>query len=207
MAGERTKIIVQNIQKNLGTREVQPQAILKKMDNTQQEICRRGLALKLSGKITLLSGKTDYDIDGILWRIKELIEPSTWISELTIVHDSNLWKKIKRDSTISQQQPTFAHPWNKYLQLWSAPQVSGEVLFYEGYGMPENNLAMNVDPEIGSEWDNAIEFQATSLLANGDLKTIFSNMFESELLKWKDENNKEMIAGSMKRQHWSDIGF
>jgi hypothetical protein len=173
------------------------------MNQVQTDLCRDYLAFKGDITLTLVDGTSEYTLANTIYKFVEIIEPSDWVNRLEIIHNTDRWANIVRDSTISSTQPLYASTWNKVFRLWPVPSAADQVSIF-AYLLPTTDLLITADPEIPSEWDEALMLGTMAKLSGG----IWEDKYVAEALKQSDQKIKESVAGVQTVQNSCEqLGF
>lgn len=208
----RWDIIAQSVLENTqdtGQRTFNKDRILSELSRVQKDIARRGLALPGSATVTTADTQTDYPLAATVFRISELFQPSAWLTPIVVIHDKRIWRRIIADSSLPTTQPLYATIWPPgTFILWPAPTEVLTIPLWT-YNLPSIAPAKGADPEVGDQWDDALEFGATArLLFKLKGATDWLARYEAEIAKVGQQELKQTLAGPQKVDHSSDrLGF
>jgi hypothetical protein len=190
--------------KDRGEHDIQKDEILSEMNQVQVDLCRDYFAIKVELKLILTAQQEQYPLDPTIFKIKEFIEPAAWDDGVEVVDNSARWAKIKRCTQFPTVQPLFGFQWNRILNLFPAPPITGEEITVLAYALPSVVLAFGADPEVGSEWDEALFLGTMNKLIGGD----WSGKYDTEANKQMHQAAKESVKGIIKKESFiDDIGF
>lgn len=96
-------------------------------------------------------------------------------------------------------QPRYIFVWNKELHFWPLPSVS-QTLNMWYYAVPATSLIQGIDPEIGTEWDDALMWGALDYLKPDPN---FKAKYETELRLRATENVFETTM-PIRTSSWAD---
>lgn len=210
MAGERTKLIAQRILRIVGDpagKKYQRPEVVLEVKEAQKELCEKYYALKVKNSVAMAQGQDSYDVNGIVWKIKQFYLPTTWTEGFEILNDANLFEQYRQNTGVQAlSKPRYGLIWNKVLTVLPAPQEDGDELNFDAYGLPDEELTIAKDPQVDEAWDDALIFGAVSRL---DPKAVdgagvpYRKVFESEAAERSGLMMRESIAATTQRQHWS----
>lgn len=218
----RNDVILQRVADILadaGRRQVNRSRMLRELASTQEELCRRYSALKLDTVLTLVKGQKVYDVAGGIYRIRELVEPASWTKRLTVLTSTSTWAEVVRETASSgSAQPLYVTVWNRFLRMTPAPTVMGEELEVIGFGGPLAVPAAGGDPEIASEWDDALVLGTAARLLDirsGQAKpgsevgsSTWWTRYRDKAAELSHAELNETAGGVLRRAHSSDkLGF
>ncbi len=131
MAFGRVDSLVRRVQRkfgDLGQNKVERPDILDALTQTQFNIARDYLALKLTGTLNLQVGVGAVPVNPPIYRLKSLTPPSNWQTELKLITDVREWNDL------------ISVPWQEKYSNWSywIFTVSG----------------ITISPSVGSIWTN-----------------------------------------------------
>jgi hypothetical protein len=180
-------------------------AILTEVQSVYEEICDLYKALKLTPTIAMEVGKETYQLDPSIAKVRKFLTPDTWRRPLEVVENPDEWESITKHSMLHPlpPQPIRAFVWNGSLSIWPAP-TEADTLTLLAYGNPTTALALGADPVTNPRWDYVMVLGTTARFT-GDKDLSAEYEARAENAKW--ETWKETYAGTMRRKHWSDIGF
>jgi hypothetical protein len=191
--------------KDLAERNITRDIVLDSMNLTQRELCRDYLAIKIDQSLTLIPLQESYDLDGDLFKIAQIITPSTWLYPLEITTDANLWNNWSEDNVLIGTNPVKGLIWNKILRLLPVPNTLNDTLSILGYAMPGTPMEFEGNPEVGEEFDECLEWGALYRIT-GDEK--YRLMCEAKATRNAGQNKNESIQGIIRIDHSSNrIGF
>lgn len=211
----RINYIVTQVQENVGDRGmklIDRTRLLYRGFRTEQKVAKESQPYQLQETLTTVADQETYVMGHAVQKIRTLIEPTDWASEIIMVEDQLEWKRIKRDTSIADQtQPLFAFSWGRTLSLVPAPSDAQNLIVLY-YGMPTTPWVKGADPELDQVWDDAIIYLMTAeimkKIGDSDGFATFMGDYERE----KHHNSMEAIrpiSGAMiKVRHSSDdIGY
>lgn len=204
----RTAYIVKRVMEKLGdpdNRNNTRARALQVLDGVQREVCRRGLALKYETELTLTADVETYEVGGDLYKIAELMEPTEWQHEVTVLDSTAQWKHARRRTDLSTVQPLFAYCWDRKMHLWPVPQTTGQTLGMLAYMLPQETLTLESEPEVSDAWDDVMELGVIARIT-GDSDKQYEYMNEIDRVSAKER--KETVAGVTRIEHSSNVlGF
>jgi len=174
MAGERSQRLFGRVrrileQKGISIQDIQNAEIYDELAEAQKQIFAR-VGFERKYNITLDNSEDEYELvvssvnDRVCVKgIKIFITPSTWTYTLEYVPNTEWNETILSDSTASN--PTHATLFDNTLHLYPTPATDGEILtLWAILCLPETDISATIDPEIGEEWNKALEYYALSSL-------------------------------------------
>lgn len=187
-----------------GEHEVTEDELIAEMEAIQLELCRKYLALKVSGNIALVASTATYTLTGI-YKLREVVPPSTWTKEFKIIHDTEEWAELSIATYQDTTQPQYGFIWNNVLNVIPVPTVT-ENLPYFGYGLPTASaLVYTGDPETPQEFDDCYENELF-FRETGD--KVAHQLYLERAREISFENFKESVSGIIRVRHSSDeLGF
>ncbi|GEM_PF-4572945 len=204
----RTDIIISKLVRRLKGLKVDPMPrtdeLLSLLSDAQLEVAQRGLAIKAEITFYTEAAEDVYDLGTKIFRIRKLIEPTTWTTPVEIINNEERWSEIVRSQSLGEvtPQPLYATVWNGRLKFWPTPTVTGEEIEVFLYLLPSRLIDEGTDPEVDLTWDNCLEYGVLDDLMGGD----WTVKYENELSRLGQQNIREALAPT-RIKHWSEIGF
>lgn len=136
--------------------------------------------------ITTVVGTAEYSLlinavesdENIFGKVLSCRVPSTWNYDLDFVSERD-WKDVVRKIS-GTTQPLKATIFNNKLWLHPAPTVAGEIIkLWITKLSPGTRIASNVEPELSSNWDRAMEyFSIWSMTGDDKYLALFEKQVE-----------------------------
>lgn len=158
MAKRVGRIVTKTLKKlkQMGQKDITADDLMAEMADIQLELCRKYLALKSSGTISIVAGTDHYTIDPSIYRIRQIIPPEEWSLKFVITNDSDEWAKAKTATYYDSTQPQAGFIWNGTLFVAPNPTEDADLDYYS-YNVPSADLSYSGDPETPVEWDICYE--------------------------------------------------
>jgi hypothetical protein len=149
-----TKVL--RVIKEKGMTNVNPDELISEMTQIELELCRDYLALKTEYDMETIAGTPNYIIGAGIFKIKQIVLPTTWKHPFHITFDAKLWARYV-NAHYHTTQPIHGYIWNGILRMIPVPPLDGDDLYIFAYALPTQQLVYEEDPEIGAEWDDCLK--------------------------------------------------
>lgn len=206
MSVTRTNKIVNRILRKIKQDKEAPvdvnfRLILDSLTSVQLDLARRG-AIKEEIELTLEAGTSLYDLYSTIYKISGVKVPSTWLYPFEIIANKDKFSEYE-NTTFATAQPLYGMVFNSRFKLTPTPSTTGENFKLYTFLLPSKDLTMILEPEVGVEYDKALEYGALADQIGGE----WEGKFEREVSKILSQSLNETTQ-PMRQEHWQDnTGF
>ncbi len=199
--------------------------ILNHLNELERKIAEEALAFEHRQRLYLVPNLATYTIDEQIYKIKEIEEPSTWNSRLTVIHDANRWVDLKNGTGSSgtdyvsdrnnlnvvlnlgtitvHPTPLFIHVFANQIEFYPAPKTMEPITLFL-YLYPDELTLDDDDPNLPLAWDRCLRYGILADMLGGGWQT----KFDDELSDQKHQAIKSTIKDvSRTESRYDKVGF
>lgn len=144
--------------------------------------------------------KMNHNISDIIGEIIEIIVPSTYTDNIELVSNDG-WNEIV-NKTYTAEQPLFATIFNRQIIFHPAPASAGDIIKLWVYQTDSlADIEEDVEPEVQTYFDRAIEFYATAMLDEKNYAK-YMELYEKEMEKHGGRPSLKHLKGTTHSCEW-----
>lgn len=199
--------------------------ILNHLNELERKIAEEALAFEHKQQLYLVPTLPTYTIDQEIFKIKEIEEPSTWNTRLTVIHDANRWVDIKNGTGTSgidyvrdrdnlnvvlnlgtltvSPVPLFIHVFGGQIEFYPAPTKMEAITLFL-YLYPDELTLDDDDPNLPLAWDRCLRYGILADMLGGGWQT----KFDHELADQKHQALKSTVKDAqVTESRYDKVGF